>query len=184
MSGQSGAPVAPSTVSTLHFMARMLGLGQESIEIRPVARSRPPEFTAWNLRVELLADQVGGTFQNRHVASNDAHRRRPLRCSRSPPCRALAHITLPFTLVEESMQRPAWHERVVVDTPRPPGVPAPELDEDVAAIERLIISLGSPKFQGLTDILRQVSEKEVVERIGFDSIVGISRSESLFPSAL
>ena len=82
------------------------------------------------------------------------------------------------------MQRPAWHERVVVDTPRPPGVPAPELDEDVAAIERLIISLGSPKFQGLTDILRQVPEKEVVERIGFDSIVGISRSESLFPSAL
>jgi hypothetical protein len=40
-------------------------LVEEGTELRPAAIRKPPEFTAWTLGAELLADQIGGSFQTR-----------------------------------------------------------------------------------------------------------------------
>jgi hypothetical protein len=59
MSGQSGAPVAPSTVSTLHFMARMLGLGREA-EILAVLGSRARDL---DVIFETTLEQLTGLLE-------------------------------------------------------------------------------------------------------------------------
>jgi hypothetical protein len=56
----------PRAKPTKEDLKALIGkLVDESKDVRPRARGQPPEFSAWKLRAEMLADGIGGTFQVR-----------------------------------------------------------------------------------------------------------------------